>query len=343
MGWIGNLNKQLIGIIDWAASPLDDSDAAIEREIIGDSARVKLFLCAGDHDFTDEIYEADALIIWHNTPISEATISRLRNCRAIIRNGVGVDSVDVEAASKYDIPVCNVPDYGTEEVADHTIALALAMCRQLFPLDAEAKQLSWVIRVQPQLRRLRELVFGIVGLGRIGTATALRAKALGFQVHFYDPYLANGVDKAIGITRCHSLHDLLAVSDVLSLHCPLTHETRHLISETELRLMKPGSFIVNTARGAVIKKKAILEALRCGTIAGAGLDVVEDEPLKSFDEANTPNLIVTCHAAFCSQESKREMRMTSARIARAAVLNKPLENIVNGVSPKGGRRSLVAG
>ncbi len=119
--------------------------------------------------------------------------------------------------------------------------------------------------------------------------------------------------------------------DVLSLHCPLTAETRHLIAERELALLKPTSFVVNTARGAVIKKSAILSALREDRLAGAGLDVVEDEPLQTAEEAATPNLIVTCHAAFCSVESKTEMRRTSARIARAAVLGEPLENVVNGV------------
>src|SRR5690606_10048029 len=116
--------------------------------------------------------------------------------------GVGYDSIDLEAAARHGIAVCNVPDYGTEEVADHAIALAMALCRQLFPLDEEAKRLGWTIRVAPKMRRLRHLAFGIVGLGRIGTATALRAKALGFRVLFYDPHLPNGVDKALGISRC---------------------------------------------------------------------------------------------------------------------------------------------
>jgi phosphoglycerate dehydrogenase-like enzyme len=269
--------------------------------------------------------------VWHNTPIGAAGIARLRHCRAIIRNGVGFDSVDIAAAREHGIAVCNVPDYGTEEVADHAMALALALCRQLFALDQEAKQLGWLIRVEPKLRRLRGLTFGIVGLGRIGTATALRARAFGFRVLFYDPHLPNGVDKALGISRARSLDEVLAAADVLSLHCPLNEETRHLIAERELALMKPGAFVVNTARGAVIKKDAILAALRAGRLAGAGLDVVEDEPLQTAEEASTPHLIVTCHAAFCSVESKLEMRATSARIALAAVRDEPLENVVNGV------------
>jgi phosphoglycerate dehydrogenase-like enzyme len=323
--------KPLIAIIDWAKSPLGDPECAAEKAVIGDAAEVRRFLCSSDADFTEEICGARALIVWHNTAMTRAGISRLRNCRALIRNGVGFDSVDIAAARECGIAVCNVPDYGTEEVADHAIALTLALCRQLFPLDEEAKRLGWIIRVEPRLRRLRELIFGVVGLGRIGTAAALRAKALGFKVVFYDPYLPNGADKAIGVSRMRTLDELLVQADVLSLHCPLSEETRHLIAERELALMKPSAFVVNTARGAVIKKAAILEALRTGRLAGAGLDVVEDEPLQTPEEAATPNLIVTCHAAFCSVESKLEMRATSARIARAAVRGEPLENVVNGV------------
>jgi phosphoglycerate dehydrogenase-like enzyme len=324
--------KPLVGIIDWATSPQGEPECRVERAVIGQAADVRRFLCHSDAEFTDEVFGAQALIVWHNTPVTSAGLARLRNCRAIIRNGVGFDSVDVSAARERGIAVCNVPDYGTEEVADHAIALALALCRQLFLLDLEAKQLGWRIRVEPRLRRLRRLAFGIVGLGRIGTATALRAKALGFKVCFYDPYLPNGVDKALGVDRLKNLDELLLQSDVLSLHCPLNQETLHMIAERELALLKPSAFVVNTARGAIIKKTAILAALREGRLAGAGLDVVEDEPLKTAEEAATPNLIVTCHAAFCSVESKIEMRRTSARIALAAVRGQPLENVVNGVN-----------
>jgi lactate dehydrogenase-like 2-hydroxyacid dehydrogenase len=325
------MSQPHIAIIDWTTSPQGDPESTIERQIIGGAARVTRTLCETDADLTDEICSANAIIIWHNMPLTAKGIAKLQNCRAIIRNGVGFDSVDVAAARERGIAVCNVPDYGTEEVADHAIALAMALCRQILPLDAEAKKLGWNIRVTPKLRRLSSLTFGIVGLGRIGTATALRAKALGFRVIFHDPYLANGADKAVGITRVRSLDELLAQADVLSLHCPLNEETRHLIAERELALLKHSAFVVNTARGGVIKKTAILAALRENRIAGAGLDVIEDEPLRTAEEAATPNLIATCHAAFCSVESKIEMRSTSARIALAAVRNEPLENVVNGV------------
>jgi phosphoglycerate dehydrogenase-like enzyme len=323
--------KPLVAIIDWASSPLSEPEARVERQVLGEVAHVQRYLCESDADFNPEICAAQALIVWHNTPIGRAGLTRLQACRALIRNGVGVDSVDIAAARELGLPVCNVPDYGTEEVADHAIALTLALCRQLFPLNHEAKQLGWTIRVEAKMRRLRELSFGIIGLGRIGTAAALRAKALGFRVLFYDPYLPNGADKAVGISRVRTLPELLRNSDVISIHCPLNPETHYLIGEAELELMKPSAFVVNTARGAIIKKAVLLAALRANRLAGAALDVVEDEPLKTADEAATPNLIVTCHAAFCSVEAKTEMRQTSARIARAAILGEPLENVVNGV------------
>lgn len=322
-------SKPLIAIVDWKSSPLSEYEALVEKDVIGDAARVETFYAEMDGILPDEVFEAEAILLWHNIPVRAETLERLKKCRAIIRNGVGFDSVDIKAARKLGIPVCNVPDYGTEEVADHAIALAMALCRQLFPLDREAKQLGWTIRVRPNLRRLRGLTFGIVGLGRIGTAAALRAKGLGFRVVFYDPYLPNGVQKAVGIERAPTLDALLEQTDVLSIHCPLNEETRHLIDQRELGLLKSGAFVVNTARGDIIEKTAILQALHDGTLAGAGLDVIENEPLRTEEEAAAPNLIATCHAAFCSQESVVEMRSISARIGLAAVQGRPLENVVN--------------
>ena len=325
------MTEKHIALIDWRAAPQSDEECAIERRIIGTTARLSRHLCDTDADFDDEIASADAIILWHNMPLTARGISRLENCRAIIRNGVGYDSVDIAAARERGIAVCNVPDYGTEEVADHAIALTLALCRQLFPLDAEAKALGWSIKTGHKLQRLSELTFGIVGLGRIGTAAALRAKALGFRVVFYDPYLPNGADKAVGIERARTLDELLPQTNVLSLHCPLNEETRHLIGARELALLPRRAHVVNTARGALIDKAALFAALRGERLWGAGLDVVEDEPLRTPEEAATPNLIVTCHAAYSSEAARREMRSTSASIARAAVTGAPLANVVNGV------------
>ena len=306
-----------------------DHDASIERPFLTDVADLTTIWLDYNAPFPASVLAAQALILWHGPQVTAEIITRLKNCRAIIRNGVGFDSVDIAAAARAGIPVCNVPDYGTEEVADHTLALILALYRQLLPLDAEAKRLGWKIEVQHKMRRLRTQTLGIVGLGRIGTATALRAKAFGFRVVFYDPYVPSGGHKAIGIERVATLPELLALADTLSIHCPSTTETRGMIGAREIAAMKPTALLVNTARGDIVQKAPLFAALREGRLAGAGLDVVENEPLRTAEEAATPNLICTCHAAFCSPEGMVEMRSTSAQIARAAVTGKPIWNRVN--------------
>ncbi len=306
-----------------------DHEASVEKPFLGEVAEVKTVWVAFNAPFPEKAVAAHALILWHGPLVTADVLARMKNCRAIIRNGVGFDTVDIDAAAKAGIPVCNVPDYGTEEVADHAIALTLALYRQLFPLDAEAKRLGWKINVAPKMRRLRTQTFGVIGLGRIGTATALRAKALGFRTVFYDPYVPSGTHKAIGIERIDTLEEIMRLADTISIHCPLSGETRGMIGATEIARMKPGSFLVNTARGDIVQKAPIFAALHSGHLAGAGLDVVEAEPLRTREEAETPNLIVTCHAAFCSPEGMVEMRSTSARIARAAVLGQPVWNRVN--------------
>jgi phosphoglycerate dehydrogenase-like enzyme len=306
-----------------------DATASIETPHLAGVANLQTVWLDFGAPLPDTVLDCHALILWHGPQVNAEAIARMKNCRAIIRNGVGFDTVDCAAAAHAGIAVCNVPDYGTEEVADHAIALTLALYRQLFPLDAEAKQLGWKIAVAPKMRRLSTQTFGLVGLGRIGTATALRAKALGFRVKFYDPYAPAGTHKAIGIERVDSLDALLQASDTLSIHCPLTAETRGMIGAREIGLLRPGAFIVNTARGDIVQKAPVFAALRTGHLGGAGLDVVEAEPLRTAEEAATPNLIVTCHAAFCSPEGMVEMRTTSARIARAAVTGQPVWNRVN--------------
>jgi phosphoglycerate dehydrogenase-like enzyme len=306
-----------------------DHDATVERPLLADVADLETVWLDFNAPFPARVLNADAIILWHGPIVDRGVVAQLQHCRAIIRNGVGFDSVDTAAAAAAGIPVCNVPDYGTEEVADHAIALTLALYRQLFPLDAEAKRLGWKIDVAPKMRRLRTQTFGIVGLGRIGTATALRAKAFGFRVVFFDPYVPAGMHKAIGVERIGSLGALLQASDTVSIHCPLTAETRGFIGEKEIATLKRGAFLVNTARGDIVRKAPVFAALRSGHLGGAALDVVENEPLRTPEEAETPNLIVTCHAAFCSPEGMVEMRTTSARIARAAVLGEPVWNRVN--------------
>lgn len=321
--------KPLVVILCPREFRFTDATATVETPFLADVAELRTVLLDFNAPIPAEILAAHALILWHGPRVDAPLIARLKNCRVIIRNGVGFDTVDIAAAARAGIPVCNVPDYGTEEVADHALALTLALYRQLFPLDAEAKRLGWKIETAPKMRRLSTQTFGVLGLGRIGTAAALRAKALGFRVVFFDPYVPTGTHKALGVERIASLDEFLRRSDTVSVHCPLTAETRGMIGAPQIALMKPGSFLVNTARGDIVQKAPVFAALRSGHLAGAGLDVVENEPLRTPEEAATPNLIVTCHAAFCSPEGMIEMRSTSAKIARAAVLGEPVWNRVN--------------
>ena len=323
------MSKPLIAVVDWKESPRGDKNCAVEKEAIGRKAKVKYFKCGGDKDWKGELLKADVILLWHNTTMSTAVINKLKNCKAIIRNGTGYDTVDVTTATHRDIAVCNVPDYGTDEVADHSIALALALCRQIIPIDKECKKLGWEIPNKNKIQRFNEMDFGVIGLGRIGTSVALKAKALGFNVHFYDPYLSNGVDKSLGIGRLKKLDTFLSSMDVISINCPLTDETHHMITEKEIKMMKTNAFIVNTARGSIIKKADLFKALRNDKIAGAALDVIEDEPLKSFHEARTPNLIVTCHSGFYSLQAAWEMKHKAACIAKSVILGKEPENCIN--------------
>jgi phosphoglycerate dehydrogenase-like enzyme len=194
-----------------------------------------------------------------------------------VRAGVGFDHIDLEAAAAAGIPVCNTPDYGTSEVADHAIGLMPALRRGIVSyhhsLVADPVGGFDYTRA-PLIRRLRGCVFGVVGLGRIGVATALRAKAFGMNVVAYDPWVSRGSEIAVGVDRVETLKNLLAVSDVLSLHCPLTDETREMINGATIRQMKREAILINTARGAIVDIRALLDALRNGDISGAGIDVL---------------------------------------------------------------------
>jgi len=318
-------------ILDSALVP-HAGDSSLETEVLRDHARVHDLRLASDSDLTDEqCATTDAIILWHEFKLTVDAMKRLKKTRVIVRNGVGYDNVDVRGAASLGIAVANVPDYGTEEVADHTIALTLALVRRLRPLTEDVARGVWKWEAAIACRRLRGQVFGIVGCGRIGTAAALRAKALGFDVRFYDPYVPSGYEKAIGIRRERSLEAVLSEADVLSLHVPLTDETRFLIDVPQLQSMKRTALIVNTARGAVIRYSAIDRALAEGWIAGAGLDVLENEPEGLDLYGRHPNCLVTPHSAFYSQESMVELRRLSAVVVREALEGRMI-NVVNGVT-----------
>jgi len=317
------------------------TEVTTERQILGDIADVVPLDANSEADLAGRVEDADAVMMYHNVTIGRDTIARLRHCKLIVRCGVGYDNIDHKFARERGIPVGNVPDYGTEEVADSAIGLALSLTRGIGFLNNRLQRNHgpWTYSQAAPIHRLRGRVFGIIGLGRIGTAAAMRAKAIGMDVAFYDPYKPDGHDKALGVRRVEKLDDLLRQAFVLSVHCPLTDETRHIVDARAIALMPDGSYLVNTARGATVDATAIPGAIRSGKLAGAGIDVLPFEPppddhplLVAWRDPNHPahdRVILNPHAAFYAEEGLLDMRVKGAQACRRALLAEPLRNVVN--------------
>jgi C-terminal binding protein len=312
-----------------------------ERRGLEGVAEVEALDGYSEDDLIGRIEDAAAIMMYHNLSVTKQTIDRLECCRLIVRCGAGIDNVDHVYARSRGIAVANVPDYGTEEVADSAIGMMLALVRgvNLYNVRLRNRPDPWMYAVAGPIHRLRDQQLGIVGLGRIGTAVALRAKALGMRVGFYDPYKADGYDKALGITRYESVEELFKTSSVLSTHCPLTDETTHLVNAESLCWLPEGAFLVNTARGGVVDTAALPDALARGQLAGAAIDVLVGEPpaednplLVAWRDPTHPayeRLIINPHAAFYSVEGLRDMRTKGTEACRRALLGLPLRNVVN--------------
>jgi phosphoglycerate dehydrogenase-like enzyme len=317
-------------------------DDAEERRIFGPDATILRRDTAALADLSDaDCAAVDGLMMFRQY-LTAADLARFTRLRAIVRMGVGYDRLDRAAAAARGVLVCNVPDYGTTEVADHAMALVLALRRGIV-LHHERQRhdppAPWRGADHPLLRRSGTQGFGIVGMGRIGTAVALRAKAFGFRVTIHDPHLPNGAELAVGVARAATLHDLMRGSDVLSIHVPLTPGTAGMVDRAALALLPPGAVVVNTARGPVLDVDALADALREGRIAGAGLDVLPVEPpveplpelLRAY-RAREPwlegRLIITPHSAYLTPEAHRDIRVKSAETMRAALMTNQPQNVI---------------
>jgi phosphoglycerate dehydrogenase-like enzyme len=305
-------------------------------------------------DVPDEAWRAcDAIVIWQVMALQAETIAKLETCRIIVRAGVGYDGIDPVAAAAKGIAVCNCPDYGTTDVADHAIALYLALARGIaFFQDALRADVAkgWDWTAPPLIGRVRGRCFGVIGMGRIGTAAARRARALDMSVLFYDPYVPDGQELALGFARTRHLDELLERADVVSLHTPLTEETRRMINASALGRMRKDAVLVNTARGAVVDIDALYEALKSDRIAGAGLDVLPQEPpdpnhplIRAF-RANEPWLagrfLLSPHAAFFSEAGMADLRRKPVETAVAYLTEGRLRNCVNAALLTQGKGSM---
>lgn len=300
----------------------DHPSVAIERRVV-EAAGLGLEVrqCRTAAEVASACRDAAGLIVQY-APITRAVLAALPRCRVVVRYGVGTDTVDIDAATDLGVAVCNVPDYGVEEVSDHALALLLALGRGIVTLDRAVRAGDWSLATVPGVRRLRGRVLGLVGLGRIGRAVARKALALGLEVIAHDPAAA---PPPRGVTPV-GLDELLARSDFVSLHAPLLPATRHLFDDAAFGRMKPGAFLINTARGGLVDTDALTRALAEGRLAGAGIDVLEQEPIApGHPLLEQPNCLLTPHAGWFSQDAFAELKTKAAEEAVA---------VVTGASPR---------
>ena len=305
------------------------SGITVERNLIEaagghlDAAR-----CKTEEDVIAACHDADLLMVqW--APISERVLRSLKRCKIIIRYGIGVDNIDLKAAKGLGIAVANVPDYCIDEVADHTLALALALGRQILPTFDRLRAGTWKITPPAPMPAFRDMTFVTVGLGRIGRAVLARARPFGFRLAAYDPLPSVEVFRDAGARRL-SLDEAFAEADILSVHVPLIAGTHHLVSAERLRSMKRTAILINTSRGGLVDTHSLASALREGLIAGAGLDVFEEEPLPpTHPLLQCPTAILTSHTAWFSEASVARLQQLAAEEAVRGINGLPLMNRVN--------------
>ena len=275
--------------------------------------------------------DADA-VITQFAPLTADVIQSMQRARVIVRYGIGVDNVDLLAAKARGIPVCNVPDYCIDEVADQTLAFMLATTRQVLSNCHAVREGRWGLATPlEQMRTLRDLTVGLVGFGRIGREVAARLQPFHCRVLVHDPAVT---DEAVQKSGCHSarMDQLFAESDLISLHCPSMPQTRGMINRDSLSAMKQGAILINVARGDLIDSDALCEALLKKHLSAAALDVFTPEPIPSDHPLlQMENVIFASHIASCSVRAVRTLRETAATIAAMALRGEPLPNIVNGV------------
>ncbi|MBT2567153.1 C-terminal binding protein [Arthrobacter sp. ISL-85] len=301
-----------------------------QEQAVADANGVELVRanCRTEDDVLEAAADVDGLIVQY-APITERVLKNLPRLKAVSRYGVGVDTVDVQAATECGVVVSNVPDYGVEDVSDHAVALALTLARGIPDLDRGVRSGQNLLDTVKPLRRFSSQTFGVIGLGLIGAATAAKAKALGFRALGYDPLHTPGTTTKEGI-EVVTLEELLAASDVVSLHVPLNKHTHHLINARTLGQFKAGATIVNTCRGGVIDTAALVDALKNGKLQAAGLDVFEEEPLPLNSALlDLDRVVLTPHTAWYTEESSDELKRRTAENVVDACLGRRPRNIVN--------------
>jgi D-3-phosphoglycerate dehydrogenase / 2-oxoglutarate reductase len=314
----------IVAITDYVFPSLEPEHAVLEP--LGVELRSQQ--CRSEEEIITLAQDADAVLNCY-AKMTARVIEKLNRCKIIARYGIGVDNVDLAAANKARILVTNVPDYCVDEVSDHALALMLALARKIVSADNAVKGGAWNVTAHAEIRRLRGQTLGLLGFGQIAKVVALKVQPLGMKVLVYDPYL-DAVLIAHHGAEAASLDRLLAEADVISIHVPLSPETRNLIGQRELGHMKPSAFLINTSRGGIVDEQALAVALKEGRLGGAALDVLSAEPPPpDHPLRQAPNMILTPHLAFYSRESVIELQTKAAEEVARALKGEPPRSPVN--------------
>jgi D-3-phosphoglycerate dehydrogenase len=303
-------------------------DVAVERQVVeSGGARLVAGQCRSEADLIALTRDADAVINQYAL-LTPAVIDAMDRCRAIIRYGIGLDTIDIPAATRAGIMVCNVPTYGIHEVSDHTIAMFLAGIRKLIPMDRRVKNGTWDCNRARPINRIHGTTFGLVGFGNIPRMVAAKLKPWSMRLIACDPYVNPDRMTRLGVTPV-PFEQLLAESDTISCHVPLTDETRHLFDYDRFRRMKPNAYFINTSRGPVVDEAGLQRALADGHLAGAALDVMENEPPAALHPLyECDNVIITPHMAWYSEAAGKDLqRMAAEEAIRVLNTGSPLSCI----------------
>ena len=291
--------------------------------------------CKTESDLVDLCKDADA-VITQFARVNANVIAGMARAKTIVRYGIGVDNVDLEAARVRSIPVCNVPDYCMDEVADHTLAFILALTRQVVPHTNHLRSGKWgLVGPLTNLKALAQLTVGVVGFGRIGREVVRRLASFKCAIRVFDPLVSAEEIRKAGVEPA-SFDEVLKAADLLTLHCPSTPQTRKMIDRDALAKLKPGAILINVGRGDLVDVPALTAALQSGQLSGAALDVFDPEPIPADHPVlKMPNVLLSPHIASASPAAVHKLRTAAADLALRAVRGQPLPNIVNGVPGRG--------
>ena len=314
------MTRPLIAVTDSVFPSLDQAMAALKRL----DPEIRIAKSADKADILDVARDADGVLVTY-AKLPGELLRELQRCKVIGRFGLGVDNIDIKAAAALNITVTYVPDYCLREVSDHAMALVLALARKVTFSNSLTQQGRWEMPAVVPIRRLDGQILGLIGLGNIPRLVVPKAKAFGFKVVAHDPFVSAAKAEELGVALV-SFERLLEISDFISVHAPLTPQTRGLFNTDAFDRMKKGAYIVNTARGPLIDEAALVVALDAGRLGGAALDVVATEPLsKDSPLLGRPNVIITPHTAFYSVEALEELQTKCATdVARVLSGEKPI-------------------